>query len=252
MYQSLIKPLFADIKKFALNVLFPIRCVVCEKEGLFLCADCQNKLTPLPLQYCVACQKTSPFGLTHPKCISPHTADALVSIFDYHDENVGKIIIAGKYKFIPAIFEILGNLIAKKFVDGYPSILSEPYTLTPIPLHSWRKRWRGFNQAEILSQTIGKELNLLCTTVLVRCHWTMTQKNLKKERRLLNVRNAFALSPKILRPCLAGRQAKSEILNQNFILVDDVCTTGATLAEAARVLKRNGADKVICLTVARD
>ena len=76
--------------------------------------------------------------------------------------------------------------------------------------------------------------------MLIRSKWTKTQKDLKKEARKENIEGVFKLKD------------GSNIENQNFILVDDVTTTGFTLLEATKILKRNGAKSVWCLTVARD
>ncbi len=211
-----------------------------------MCVNCKSLLTKLEHQRCIACQKPSPFGLTHPSCQTPHMADGLISFYDYHDKKVSKILIAGKYFFLKDIYKTLATMVAEKINNNFPNLLSpNSYFLTPIPLHPSRKRWRGFNQAEILCQSLSTELNLPVADVLQRRKLTKTQKDLKKAERLQNINSAFTLSSKILNP-------KSYILNNNFILVDDVTTTGATLQEAAKVLKRNGATKVICLTVARD
>ena len=256
MYTKLIKPFLQDSKKFILDTLFPILCLSCEKEGDFICADCKSLIKKLEHQRCIVCQKPTPFGLTHPGCQTPHGADGLISFYDYHDDKVSNIIIKGKYSFLPGVYKILGAMIADSLRSQYPNLSPEVLTkggilisnnirLAPIPLHPWRRRWRGFNQAEVLCQTLSAKLNLPVVDVLIRKKITKTQKDLKKDQRLKNVDGAFSLSPKIL-------NHKSEILNRNFILVDDVTTTGATLQEAAKVLKRNGAAKVICLTVARD
>ena len=244
MYQNFIKPLFFDVRKFILDTLFPITCLACEREGLFICPDCQSLLTKLEHQRCIACQKPTPFGLTHPKCQTPHGADGLISFYDYHDKKVANIIIKGKYNFLPTVFATLGKIIATKLSQQYPNILISKniYRLVPIPLSRFRLRWRGFNQAEILCQAISQELGLAITPALIRKKLTKTQKDLKKEARQKNIQGAFAISKYLNIP----------ISNKNFILVDDVTTTGATLQEAAAVLKRNGANQVICLTVARD
>jgi competence protein ComFC len=276
MYQTFLKPLFVDIKTFVLDTLFPISCLSCGKEGAFtqhhfsddnqnsiikntdcsisthnqdstksgagfICGDCRSKLKKLEHQRCIICQKNTPFGLTHPACLTPHGADGLISFYDYHDEKVSKIIIAGKYNFIPMSYEALGEIIAEKIKFNYFDLTSaNSYELAYIPLHSTRQRWRGFNQAEVLCQSLSQNLGLACINVLVRCKITKTQKDLKKEGRLKNVADAFKL------------KSGADVHNKNIILVDDVTTTGATLQEAAKVLKRNGAAKVICLTVARD
>lgn len=206
-----------------------------------MCGVCKSSITGLEHQSCIACQKPAPFGLTHPGCQTPHGADAFISFYDYHNDKLAKIIIAGKYNFIPHCYHILAKMLATKIQKEYSYVLlAEAFSLCPIPLHPSRKRWRGFNQAEILCDTLSAELNLPVAHVLTRHKKTKTQKDLKKEQRLKNVLDAFKLTP------------KADIRNKNIILVDDVATTGATLQEAAKVLKRNGASKIICLTVARD
>lgn len=240
MYESFLKPFATDIKTFILDTLFPISCLSCGEEGNFICLDCKGTMKTLEHQRCIVCQKQTPFGLTHPGCQTSHGADGLISFYDYHDEKVAQIIIKGKYSFVYGAYDILGKILAQKIKNDHQHLLSMPFTLTPIPLHSSRQRWRGFNQAEILCETLSKEFGLPCTSLLVRCKITKVQKDLKKEQRLKNVSDAFKL------------KADVNIKGKSIILVDDVTTTGSTLQEAAKVLKRNGAAKVICLTVARD
>ena len=250
MYQTLFKPLFIDIKTFVLDTLFPISCLSCGQEGDFICADCKSTMKKLEHQRCIVCQKNTPFGVTHPHCQTPHGADGLISFYDYHDEKVSKIIIAGKYNFIPMVYEILGQMIANQLKIQHPDLTTaNSYELAYIPLHSTRQRWRGFNQAEVLCQAIGKELDLPMSNPLIRSKITKTQKDLKKDSRLKNVTDAFAVAPS---PSEGRDGERLQIQGKNLILVDDVTTTGATLQQAAKILKRHGASKVICLTVARD
>lgn len=202
-------------------------------------------LKTLENQRCIVCQKAALFGITHPGCLTPYGADGLISFYDYHDEKVSKIIIAGKYNFLPGVYKILGAIIAQKIKAHHAELLSTnnlalSTLLCPIPLHTTRKRWRGFNQAEVLCQSLSAELGLPTADVLHRNKITQTQKDLKKDKRLKNVSDAFKLKP------------GADVRGKNLILIDDVTTTGATLQEAAKVLKRNGAAKVMCLTVARD
>lgn len=248
MYQTLLKPAFIDIKNFLIDTLFPITCITCGSEGQFICADCRSQLKKLEHQRCIVCQKPTPFGMTHGGCQTPFGADALVSFYDYHDEKVSEIIIAGKYKFLPGVYEALGEIIAPKFKTDFGHLLTPDAILCPIPLHSLRQHWRGFNQAEILCRTLSKHLGLAIEHPLVRNKITKTQKDLKREQRKENMSDAFTIVGN-------GRDRSlpaMDIHNKNFILVDDVTTTGATLQQAAMILKRNGAAKVICLTVARD
>jgi competence protein ComFC len=240
MYQTFIKPLYTDVKTFVLDTLFPISCLSCGAEGEFICGACKLSIAKLEHQRCIVCQKQTPFGLTHSGCQTPNGADGLISFYNYRDEKVSQIIIAGKYKFVKDSYKTLGQMIAKRLENEHDHLLYESYSLVPIPLHSSRLRWRGFNQAEILCQALSTELNMPVMEPLIRHKTTKTQKDLKRAERLKNLQDAFKLKP------------GADVHSKNLILVDDVTTTGATLQEAAKVLKRNGASKVICLTVARD
>jgi predicted amidophosphoribosyltransferase len=194
MYQTLIKPLFADVKTFVLDTLFPVYCLRCNTEGSFICAGCLSVLERLEHQHCIVCQKPSIMGFTHPGCLTPHGADGLISILNYHDEDVANIIIKGKYNFLPSVFQGLGKFLANEVASGYP-LLTTQYTLVPLPLHKRRLHWRGFNQAEILCQAISAELDLPILDALVRVKSTKTQKDLKRDQRIKNIKDAFALSP---------------------------------------------------------
>ncbi len=239
LFRDLVSPFATDIKNLFLDTIFPITCLVCKKEGRFICIDCKMGLKRQSSQHCIMCEGKSPFGFTHSGCQTPFGADGLFSIFDYHDENIAKIIINGKYGFLPGVFKELGIILASEIKNNNQLMDKNTY-LVPIPLSKPRKRWRGFNQAEILCKTISKELNMPYGDLLVRAKSTKTQKDLKKEERIKNVEGCFKLK-KGINPHGA-----------NIILIDDVVTTGSTLLEAVKVLKRNGAAKVWCLTVARD
>jgi ComF family protein len=115
--------------------------------------------------------------------------------------------------------------------------------LVPIPLHPRRLRWRGFNQAELLGELIAKNLGIkFIPDLLIRVKNTEPQVKLDKDQRQINIRHAFILN----------KNSQFDNLKIcNFVLFDDVWTTGATLKEAGKVLKRNGTKKVWGLTIAR-
>jgi ComF family protein len=231
-----IEALLTNIKDFILETLFPVVCVECQTEGAFLCESCLNKLKLVKYQQCIICRKPSAGGKTHPACLSKFAPEGLISIFDYHDPKLSKLIIDGKYNYIKSIYEFLGKLVAENLKKS--DFINQNFRLVPIPLAPARHKWRGFNQAAILCQTISKQLNIPVAEVLIRHKATKTQKELNRGERLTNVKGAFKIN--------------GEVKNQNFIVVDDVITTGATILEAAKTLKVCGADQVRCLTVARD
>lgn len=112
--------------------------------------------------------------------------------------------------------------------------------IIPVPLHPKRLRWRGFNQSVLLAQQVSRALDVpLDPFVLHRNQETPPQTQLTEEERRKNVRGAFSLNPH--RP-IKGRRV---------LLVDDVYTSGATVNECSRSLKRGGAKEVYVLTLAR-
>ena len=109
--------------------------------------------------------------------------------------------------------------------------------IVPVPLAGARERERGFNQAALLAERVALRLDVpVRTRWLARPRATRPQSDLPATERLTNVRGAFRAAPAV------GR---------HVLLVDDVLTTGATLAECARALRAAGADRIGALTVAR-
>jgi ComF family protein len=116
---------------------------------------------------------------------------------------------------------------------------SSASTLVPVPLHKWRQVKRGFNQSELLAKDVGKIIGLpVDSRALVRTRPTPCQKQLTKRERLLNLEGAFQGRPERLK-------------GKTIIVVDDVSTSGATLAECAKEVLKCGANRVLALTAAR-
>jgi len=228
-----------------LDFLFPRRCLGCGKVGSYFCSDCLNLVLLKNDQICPICGKASLGGTTHQFCHRPLGLDGLTSIFTYKG-MIAKAIKKLKYKFVRDLAEELIELFLsfcgeeKLFSDFccLPNVV-----LVPIPLHPRRLRWRGFNQAELLGELIAKNLGIkFVPDLLIRVKNTEPQVKLDKDQRQINIRRAFALNKN-------SQFDNLEICN--FVLFDDVWTTGATLKEAGKVLKRNGAKKVWGLTIAR-
>lgn len=133
----------------------------------------------------------------------------------------------------------------KEAVDPLrPAIADSPIVVTPVPLFATKLRQRGFNQSELIARSavrlMPEESRLkLDARILQRCRDTRSQIGLSRQQRIENVRGAFV----IVKP--------EAIANRNVLLVDDVFTTGTTISECARVLRRAGAVKVFVATVAR-
>jgi competence protein ComFC len=111
--------------------------------------------------------------------------------------------------------------------------------IVPVPLHPARQRERGFNQASLLAESLSAETSMPCRGVLQRIRYTTTQTALDRSERMENLHNAFRL------------RKNADVRGLRVLLIDDVLTTGSTLSECARVLKRAGAISVHAVTAAR-
>lgn len=214
------------------DAIFPKFCFGCGVAENYLCLECADLLPAQATQRCIICQKPSLLGFTHPQCKAKDTPDRLYSIFDYNTFPISKLIITGKYFFIPEIYSLLGELTAQHFT--FP----ERSRCIPIPLSRRRIRWRGFNQSEILAKTIAMRTNASLDNSLFRIKHTRTQKNLNKSQRTKNVSAAF--------------KAEFKITPNFVILIDDVTTTGSTFISATKAVKASGVQLVWCIAVAQD
>ncbi|MBI3952397.1 MAG: ComF family protein [Candidatus Doudnabacteria bacterium] len=222
-----------------IDLVFPISCVVCGKEGFFLCQNCLEKLPKVPHQKCIVCQLPSAFGKTHPDCTTRNTVDGLVCALPYSNQDVDNLIGIFKYKFVSDLAESLGRIISDEIVSLNLSDYFSEFTIIPIPLHKNRFAWRGFNQAQLLSKIVADRLNLPIDENLVsRAKNTKPQIKLTRDERKRNLENAFAIKTS---EAAAGKK---------FLLVDDVVTSGATMNEIAKLLKKNKALEVWAIAVA--
>lgn len=234
-------PFFTDIYNLVLDTVLPIRCVVCKKESTEpLCTTCLSRMEFVEEQRCIVCTKPSPFGLTHVPCETTQTPDRTLCLLQYKSPGCSESIIMGKYKFIPSVFKAYGTLLAQHFETELNILNKEQVIITPLPLHSRRKRWRGYNQSEILAKTCAASLGLSNQDTLIRIHSTKTQKDLNKHMRSENIKNCFTIN------------LAADIKGKVVLLVDDVTTTGSTLLEAAKILKNAGATAVWCIALAQD
>lgn len=134
-----------------------------------------------------------------------------------------------KYRRFRTLAGLLGRAMAN--IIEHDLILKRADYLVPVPLFWWKRLRRGFNQAQVLADVIGRECRIPVGDCLVRVKSTRTQTRLVENKRRLNVRGAFALR-------------NFDVRDKTVILVDDVLTTGATIRECSRMLKLHGAGRV--------
>ena len=230
-----------------LDFLFPKFCVGCHQEGSYFCNKCLSKIKTVP-QICPVCEKASVFGQTHLNCRSRYSLDGLTSLFTYEGiikEAIHKI----KYQFVTDltkelmefVFQQLATEKEQKYLVFEKFLLQKGAIIVPVPLYWYKENTRGFNQASLIAKFISLHYKVpLNAKVLKRKKWTISQTGLSEEERKENVKNIFSVSPNIL-------------ISQypNILLLDDVWTTGSTIKEAAKTLKKAGIEKVWGFTVAR-
>lgn len=243
-----VKRLFS----FGKEALFPRFCGVCQKESSFLCDKCFLELSKR-LRHSHTCGycgvRETPDGRLCPDCQGVALHDGIFAALHYDDPRIAHLIHLFKYRFVHDLSIPLGKLLATAMLQ---SDLPLPDAIVPVPLHPRRKRWRGWNQAEILAETLArhfpKEISPpVLNDLLVRNRFTAPQMSLKsKELRKKNIEDAFQLSKKC-QPTEDG----IPLIGKRFWVVDDVASSGSTISACARALKEHGAREVFGIVVAR-
>lgn len=226
-----------------LDFLFPKYCVNCRTVGAYICANCFSFISFDIVMICLVCNKGSFDGLTHPGCKSKYAIDGAFSAISYKG-IVKKLIYNFKYKpYLSDLKNTLTELFYESIIQQeiFQKAYSSKPILVPVPLHKKRLRTRGYNHAKLLAFGLSKKLDLKVVEVLERTKNTKSQFGLKLKDRKENLKGAFSIVSNI--PITQY---------PNVLLVDDILTTGSTLLEAARILKKNGAKRVWGLTLARD
>jgi ComF family protein len=180
-------------------------------------------------------------GITHPGCKKRYSLNGVLSSVKYN--GVMKKALY-RFKYAPYIKQIETVLI-ELFYEGliqkelFHTLRLKNAVFVPIPLHPEKLKSRGYNQAEILANGIAKEMGMESKNVLYRQKKTQSAFTLTREQRQKNIDEAFAIKTDVvLTP------------DMTILLVDDIVTTGATLSEAAKLLKKNGVKRVWGVTLA--
>ena len=228
-----------------LDLVVPPRCAACDAcpgSTSALCQSCNRRLQRIPLGRCALCQ-TAPVPEPGGFCSAcdgarrPFVACIAAVAFAGDLENWihrFKYPTPGIAGLDPAPWAVVRQLIRESAarVPGPP-----PSLIVPVPLHPRRLRERGFNPSARLARALARDRRIRVDPVaLERVRDTPSQTGLSRKERQRNVRGAFRARGRVPR---------------DVWLVDDVVTTGSTLAEAARALRRSGARRIVCVCVAR-
>jgi ComF family protein len=229
--------------KFSLlDWLYPPKCISCAvilplgKARRYICAACENLLQAIRAPFCERCgAPLSPKSSNCQLCLGRKFYFTYNRAAFVYEETLRDLINDMKFSEKKRVAHALGEAWAKQVAKH-----AEEYTgfeLVPMPMHPQKKRERGFNQAEIMTHHLSSALQLPISRALVRVVDTPPQSELHPSKRLENVRDIFSVCENV------------SVHGKNYILTDDIFTTGASLNECAKTLIKSGAAQVKCLTL---
>jgi ComF family protein len=177
-----------------------------------------------------------------PLCRRAHPEFDFAVSFGAYEGALRKLIHLLKYEQLRPAANVLGAKLAQAIAE--PSFAdTDPVLLIPVPLHRIKQRLRGFNQSELIAHSVARHLDRarfrVHNGILRRVRPTVSQTGLTRHQRRENVRGAFVVAK------------PDQLRDRTVVLIDDVYTTGTTLNECARVLRKAGARQVVVATVAR-
>ena len=223
-----------------IDLLFPKLCIGCSSEGQYICQNCLAKVQLLK-PVCPYCEKASIDGFTHTKCKKKYGLDGLTSIWKY-EGVIKKAIWSLKFKYATEVGRELNGYMVE-WLKSHTELVPNNYCLMPIPIHWYRENVRGFNQSMLIGKQIAEKMGWeFIPDVLVKKKPTASQVELTVKARKKNLRGAFSVP---------SNTYLTTHNSQPILVFDDVFTTGSTLHEAAKTLKRAGVEKVWGMTIAR-
>ena len=225
-----------------LDWIYPPACIACrslialsdpQPRDMLMCGKCQTLFEPITAPTCKKCGLPTESDVE--RCVScfsktlHFTSNRAMFLYD---ELMRDILHELKFRHKKQNAQSLGKLWAVHMTT-FPT----DTTLVPLPLHPKKQKERGFNQAEILTQQLSARLGISSENAIVRVLDTPPQSGLHPRQRIENVAGAFEIAKGIT------------VTGKNYIIVDDIYTTGASLNECTRVLKNAGAENVSCMTL---
>jgi len=222
-----------------LNILFPETCPVCQHPAKDhkiapICPDCWQAVSPYEGPMCCRCGKplVSDVSTTCGECMEDEPAFSYARSFGLYEGVLKKAISLLKFYGIKRLSRPLSDVILYLKIP-------EADIVIPVPLHEKRLRKREFNQSALIAKYLAASQGItVMLNSLVKVRDTMPQVGLSSQDRRRNIKGAFAINNRSL------------ISGKDIVLVDDVVTTGATVRECSKVLKKAGARNIYVITLA--
>ncbi len=230
--------------RFFLDLLFPPQCIVCNNyaEQLNICGECWGKIAFITKPYCRIC--SYPFEYEEDEeaicgyCIKQKPKyDKAIAVFKYNEHSKA-LIHKFKYQDQLQILDFFVNLMLNMGQD----VIKESHIIIPVPIHKFKLFNRGYNQAALLAMKLAANTQLeYLPEALSKKNNKTSQAGLTKEERKRNIKNSFVLNPKYA----------EQIQGKNILIIDDVITTGATIFECCKELKKAQPNKIFVLSLAK-
>lgn len=227
-----VKNAFYLCKNFILDFLFPTYCINCKKVGSELCECCSDNM----------------------KYPNKEDMEDIFAIYEYHDPIIKKLLHDLKYYQKRNLGVLLGKYVYERLIEEISELqmfsAGAKIILVPVPLHTKKYKERGYNQAEEIAKglirmdisTSVKSIFVLENKIITKIKYNLPQAKIKdRKTRLANTKNCFRIVDEKMIEKIKGR---------TIVVVDDITTTGGTLHEVMKILKENGAKKVVGFAVA--
>ncbi len=225
-----------------LMLLYPPACIACQEylpewDGrTFLCASCQATLQRLVPPWCARCGEPLTNNMVDlcVRCATHEVPFDRLRSFGLYEGILADLVLAFKFEGERALVRQLADYL---FEATDAEMREQAEAITFVPMTARAVRIRGFNQAELLARRLGRLLSKPTISALRKVRETHPQVELNAQERLANLKAAFS--------------ARKDSRYEKILLVDDVYTTGATLAECSRALRAAGYEEIYALTLAR-
>lgn len=214
-----------------LDLIYPRRCPVCDKAvkpfGGLICEECTRKIKYVKAPYCQKCGKElrdKRSFFCHDCAHKEHKYDRGMALFSYPSvaDSIYRFKYQGRQEYAAYYAQRMARVLGEKILSLHPD------ALVPVPIHSSKKRVRGYNQAEVFAKELGRILNVPVETKLIkRVRKTVPMKELSVRERQNNLKKAFKI-------------CHNDVKLSTIVIIDDIYTTGSTIDAMAYELRQAG------------
>ncbi|MCM1386937.1 MAG: ComF family protein [Bacillus sp. (in: Bacteria)] len=224
-----------------LDLVYPRRCPVCDKAvkpfGSLICEECTKKIKYVNAPYCQKCGKElkdKRAFFCHDCAHKEHKYDKGMALFSYPDvaDSIYRFKYQKRQEYAAYYAERMACVLGEKILALHPD------ALVPVPIHPAKKRARGYNQAQVLAEELGRILDIpVNAKIIKRVRKTIPMKELSVTQRQNNLKKAFKIS-------------HNDVKLSTIVIIDDIYTTGSTIDAMAHELRQAGIKHIYFATLA--